>query len=281
MKLARFLLPTFLPGFALAALAADTSSQVALPQTPPAVQKAIATRIADGALEEIDQSIEDGETLFDVSFITKAGAEQGFTLADDGTLLSVEVELAATPPAVQKAISAEAPGWNLEGIDQSMDDTEVSYDVDISKDGRERTFTVADDGDLLSAQVDLVFTPAPVQAAIKAQVAGGALQSVDEDFDPAGNTFDVEAISKTGTPQSFTVDQNGTVISVEVTLAQVPPPAAKTIRAQIGDGKILRIDKSLTEKEGKVLPYDVEGRKDGKEFDFSVGPKGRFLGMDD
>jgi hypothetical protein len=28
------------------------------------------------------------------------------------------------------------------------------------------------------------------------------------------------------------------------------------------------------------LPYEVEGRKDGKTFDFSVGPRGRFLGMD-
>jgi hypothetical protein len=30
-----------------------------------------------------------------------------------------------------------------------------------------------------------------------------------------------------------------------------------------------------------VFPFEVEGRKDGKPFDFSVGPKGRFLGMDD
>lgn len=59
------------------------------------------------------------------------------------------------------------------------------------------------------------------------------------------------------------------------------PPARKTIREQIGGGKILRIDRSLFEKQAGVLPYEVEGRKDGRPFDFSVGPHGKFLGMDD
>ncbi len=31
----------------------------------------------------------------------------------------------------------------------------------------------------------------------------------------------------------------------------------------------------------EVLPYEVQGRKDGKPFDFSVGPGGKFLGRDD
>jgi hypothetical protein len=35
------------------------------------------------------------------------------------------------------------------------------------------------------------------------------------------------------------------------------------------------------EKKAGVLPYEVTGRKDGKPFNFSVGPRGRFLGMDD
>jgi len=68
---------------------------------------------------------------------------------------------------------------------------------------------------------------------------------------------------------------------VEVTLRDVAPKARNSIQSQIGDGKILRIDQSMSEIDKGVLPYQVEGRKDGKPFDFSVGPKGRFLGMDD
>jgi hypothetical protein len=71
------------------------------------------------------------------------------------------------------------------------------------------------------------------------------------------------------------------MLSVEVTLDQIAGKARQTIQNQIGAGKILRIDQSLVEKTKGVLPYDVEARKNGQPFDFSVGPKGRFLGMDD
>jgi hypothetical protein len=54
----------------------------------------------------------------------------------------------------------------------------------------------------------------------------------------------------------------------------------KTIREKIGTGKILRIDKSF-ERRSKTLPYEVEGMKNGKPFNFSVGAAGKFLGMDE
>ena len=46
------------------------------------------------------------------------------------------------------------------------------------------------------------------------------------------------------------------------------------------DGRILRIDKSFEPRQG-VLPCEIEAHKEGKPFNFSVGPKGRFLGMDE
>ena len=63
-------------------------------------------------------------------------------------------------------------------------------------------------------------------------------------------------------------------------MEETPPAVRRTIRARMGDGKVLRIDRSFVEQQG-VMPYEVQGRKDGKPFDFSVGPRGRFLGMDD
>jgi len=65
-----------------------------------------------------------------------------------------------------------------------------------------------------------------------------------------------------------------------VTLKEITPAAQKTIQNKIGDGKILEIDRSFVKKEG-VFPYEVQGVKDGKSFDFSVGPRGKFLGMDE
>jgi hypothetical protein len=40
------------------------------------------------------------------------------------------------------------------------------------------------------------------------------------------------------------------------------------------------LEPTLELAEYKVLPYVVEGRKSGAAYNFSVGPKGRFLGID-
>jgi len=162
-----------------------------------------------------------------------------------------------------------------------MDDTEASMDIEVSKDGRDKYFTVAGNGDVLSAQVTLDETPPPVQAAIRAELPGGTLRSIDENFDPGGNTFDVVALTNAGARKSFTVAPNGSLLSQEVPLQDVPPGARQAIQTQIGDGRILRIDQSSTGKKQKGLSYEVEARKDGKAFDFSVGPEGKFLGMDE
>jgi len=264
-----------------AALAVDDAKPVALSDTPALVQKAIAAKIGDGKLDEIDRSKENGETVFEINFTTKAGEEHDFTVADDGTLLSIGVVLAETPAVVQKTIQAQAHGWEIEGINKNVADAEISFDVVVARDGRERSFNVAKDGVLSSMEVTLTEMPAAVQATIKAQVADGSVESIDENFDPDGNSFDVEAFAKDGGRKSFNVAPDGRLLSEEVTLEKLPPPARKTILEKIGDGKLLRIDKSLFEKKAGVLPYEVEGRKAGRPFNFSVGPHGRFLGMDD
>ncbi len=264
-----------------AARAVDDAKPVALSEAPPAVQKTVAARVGDGTVDQINRSSETGETVFEVDFTTKAGAEHDFTVAEDGTLLAVGVALAETPAAVQKTIRAQARGWEIEGINKNVADAEISFDVAVSKDGLEKSFRVGNDGMLSSMKVTLTETPAAVQAAIKAEVADGSVKSIDENFDPAGNSFDVEAVAKNGGRKSFSLAPDGRLLSEEVTLEQTPPPARKTILEKIGDGKILRIDRSLFEKKAGVLPYEVEGRKAGRPFNFSVGPHGRFLGMDD
>jgi uncharacterized membrane protein YkoI len=262
-------------------LFAQDSNSIAIADTPSAVQKTISTQVGDGKISSIEKSFDDGENVFDVDFTGKDNQEQDFTVAEDGTLLSVEVEWAAVPAAVQKTISAQASGFELESIDKNLDDTEISYDVETTLGAQTKNFTVGEDGEMISAEIGFIQTPATVQTIIQTQIADGKLKSIEEMFDDEnGNTYDVTASSKSGAEKSFTVTADGKLSSEEVVLEKVPGPARKTIKARIGDGTILRVDKSLLEKKLGVLPYEVEGRKDGKTFDFSVGPRGRFLGMD-
>ncbi len=261
--------------------AADSGNPVALSDAPVAVQKTIAAQISDGKVGDINRTTQDGETVFEVDFTAKSGEDHDFTVADDGTLLSVGVALSDTPAAVKKTIQSQLPGWEITGINKNAADTEVSYDVEVSKNGREKSFNVDANGVLSSTEIALEDTPAPVRAAIKAQLADGSLQSIDENFDPDGNSFDVEAAGKDGSRKTFSIAPDGRLLSEGVVLDQVPPGARKTIQEQIGDGKILEIDGVVSEKRGNVVRYEVQGRKAGRAFDFSVGPRGRFIGMDD
>ncbi len=272
-------------GLVMPAKAGEDAKTVALADAPSAVQTTIKSHVADGALGDIDKTSGDGETVYEVTFTPKGGEERDFTVADDGTLLSVEMTLSELPAPVRKTIGLEADGWALENVDKNVDETEASYDVEVSTNSggatRTRNFSVAENGDLLSLTLALTNTPAAVQTAIQSQAGGGAVESVEKTFDPDGNQFEVEVVNGDGTKKSFTLTEDGRLYSEEVPLEKVPPGARRTITERVGDGKVLRVEKALLEKKDGVLPYHVESRKDGKEFDFSVGPKGRFLGVDE
>jgi uncharacterized membrane protein YkoI len=262
------------------AWAGDDSKTVALSDAPAAVQKTIQAQKGDGTLGEIDQVTDDGETFYDVELTAKDGNEHDFTVDADGTLSSVEVTLADAPAPVQKTIKTLAAGDGLEGIDKNMDDSEVTYDVEVMTNGQEKDFTLADDGTLLSSEVALNETPDAVQKTIQTRVGDGKLESVDKNFDDDGITYDVEMTTKAGREKDFTVAADGTLSSVRVTLAETPPAVRRTIKDRVGNGNILEIDKSFAKERG-AFHYEIEDRKNGRPFDFSVGPRGRFLGMDD
>jgi uncharacterized membrane protein YkoI len=264
----------------MAIFAGEPSKTVTLSETSAAVQKTIQAQAGNGQLGEIDKVLDDGETVYDVELTAKDGQERDFSVGEDGMLLSVEVAPAETPAPVQKAIQTLKNQGNLESIDKNLDDSEITYDVELAtKDDREKDFTIAADGTLLSAEVALSETPDAVQKTIAARLNGGKLESIDKNFDDDGISYDVEITTQAGLENGFTVAANGSLSSAQMTLEETPRPVQRTIKNQIGNGKILEIDRSFVKERG-VFPYEVEAQKDGKSFDFSVGPRGKFLGMD-
>jgi len=265
---------------ASAALAGDPSASAALAGTPAAVQKAILARVGDGKLGDIDKLSENGEIVYDVGLTAKDGQDRDFMVAEDGTLLSTEVTLAETPAAVQKSIQTLVKTGEVESIDKSLDDSEITYDIGLTtKEGLEKGFTLGEEGTLLSMEVSVAEMPAAAQKTVQTQVADGSVKSINKIFDADGITYDIETSAKGGREKAFAVAEDGKLVSQRVSLRETPPAVRRTIKERLGEGKLLRIDHSLIEENG-VMPYEVQGRKDGKPFDFSVGPKGKFLGMD-
>ena len=279
---AKVIIPTLL----VCAIAAGTApalgdETVALSDTPYAVQKTIKSQVADGKMGDITKHVEDLDTVYDVELTANNGFERDFTVAQDGTLLNVEVTLAETPAEVRQTIKSELDGSGPDSIDKNLDDANISYDIEgPGTDGKETDFTVDQDGTLLSRQVALTEMPYAVQKTIAAQLNGGKVDTIAENLDDGGTNFDVAVTTLGGSETGFNVAADGTMTSKEVGLNEVPARARATIRNRIGDGTILRVDKSFVRRDN-VLPFVVEGRRDGKPFDFSVGPRGKFLGMDD
>jgi hypothetical protein len=203
-----------------------------------------------------------------------------FTVAADGKLLSEGVSLEETPPPVQITIKAHLRDGTLDNIEKTFEETQINYDVDITrKDGVSRSFTVGLDGKLLSLQISLEEAPAPVKKTIQTNLAGGKLQEIHRTFEDGAVSYYVE-FSRDGKARDLSVAPNGKLESVHLFLSELPPEAQATTLDKIGNGRIGRIDKVFERKEG-VLPFEIEGSKDGRPFNFSVGPKGEFLGMDE
>ncbi len=269
----------FLSASLLASFADDEMKTVSLASLPVAVQKAIQAQVGDGKLGEIARVEEEGEIAFDCT-VSKGETEHSFSVSETGTLLSLEVELAEVPAIARKAIEKQVGQGTLDNITKIFDDGDVSYEVDYTtKEETERSFTVGADGKLQRLQVTLAEVPAAVRKTIEAQAGESKLGDIFKTFEDGETGYDVE-MTRNGQDREFSVAADGKLESTQGFLSELPPPALKTVKEKIGDGKILRLDE-VFEKRGGVFPFEVEGRKDGKPFNFSVGPKGRFLGMDE
>ena len=259
--------------------AGDETRTVSLSSLPAAVQKAVQTQVGDGKLGEIQRVEDEGEVSFEVT-VSKGETERSFTLGAEGTLLSMEVELSATPGVVRQTIEKQVGAGTLDNINKRFDDGEVSYEVDFTtKADAERSFTVGADGRLQRVQVTLAEVSAAVRKTIEAQAGESKPGDIFKTFEDGDIFYDVE-MTRAGKDRDFSVAANGRLASQEVFLSELPAPARKTVKEKIGDGKILRIDEVFEKREG-VFPFEVAGRKDGQPFNFSVGPKGRFLGLDE
>ena len=184
------------------------------------------------------------------------------------------------PLPVQKAIQTQLGKDTLDAIEKTFDLDGIAYEVEITtKDGRESSFSVSESGVLLEVELDLSGAPAEVQKTVSAQIGNGTLSSLTKMIDEGAVTYEAEFI-KDGKDGAITIANDGKLLRVQILLEEASPEAQKTIKEKVGNGRIVSVYKSFVKRD-KVLPYEVESVKDGKAFDFSVGPKGRFLGMNE
>lgn len=204
----------------------------ALAHVPPAVRQAVQARLGDAKLQSIEKQTRDGETTYDVE-IVRNGKERGFTLDAGGALLDEEVFLAELPPTVQRAIQAHSAGATLDEIDRSVNDGEISYDVEIQRNGVSRDFTVDANGVLLREQVFIGELPPAVRQTIQKEAGTATVGDIDRAAEDGEVTFDVE-LTQAGRTRTLSVAADGKLIDKQVFLSELPAPLQEAIRQQAG-----------------------------------------------
>ena len=248
---------------------------------PPAVQQTITSNSMGRSVSNVQRTIDNGEVSYDVATTSKDGEEWDLSVAEDGSLLSMDVPPAELPSAVQTALNAQVGKGTLEGVQKLIDDGETTYLAGItSPDDTEHDFTYAEDGTLLSEEVNLNEIPSTLQTAINAQVGQGKLEGIDKTYHDGQITYEATIIVPTGQERNFSISADGELLSREVSLNELPAPVKQTISQTLGQGKVVEIDQSFV-AENNVTPYEVEAQKDGKPFDFMIGPTGHFLGTEE
>lgn len=263
----------------LSSLHPASGQKLSLDEVPPAVKLTIKKQTEGGQLAWIERDEEEGEISFTIQFTNKAGTHRELTVADDGALLTLEVALDELPLEVQKTIRMQMGQNKIKQIDKTFEEGDVSYEVDISlADGKTRACSVDAAGKLTRLQIGLEALPDAVRKTIDANLHGGALVEAYKLIDEADISYEGE-VEREGKNRELVVAADGKLESMELSIAEVTGQARKTIEEKVGNGKLVRVEKIFEQKQG-VMPYEVEARKDGKLIRFSVGPRGRFLGVE-
>ncbi|HEY2342398.1 MAG TPA: hypothetical protein VGH90_05175 [Chthoniobacteraceae bacterium] len=253
-----------------------SSREVFLEETPPAVQKTIREHVGKGELIGIDEVPEEDDIAFDVD-VNINGKPVKFTVGRDGALLETQIEFAGLPSVVQKAVNANRGSSEVKNVEARFDGNRVSYEVDLASPAGAHTYTFLPGGALSSLDIPLAEAPEAVQKTIAARLGGGTVDSVEKVIEGKNVIFEVEVGG--GAKGEVALGADGSLLSQRVFLGALPLLVQASARKIVGDGFILRVDQSLSEKIDGVFPYTVHARKDYKDFDFLLGPDGKYLGL--
>ena len=262
-------------------LTGPVTTGIDLKTLPAAVQQTIQAKSEGRTVSHIERLADNGDVSYAVETVAGDGVEWDLTVAEDGTLLSLDTPLTELPPAVQTAINAQVGKGSLEGVEKLFDDGETTYRAGITApNDYQRDYTFAEDGTLLNEEVSLGELPSAVQTAINTQVGQGKLEGIDRTFGDGDITYDATMTTPDGRERDFSVSKEGNLLSREVSLEEVPAAVQQAISQTLGTGKVVEIDQSFVD-DNQAVSYEIEGLKNGKAFDFITSATGHFLGMEE
>lgn len=260
---------------ALSGYAAATYKGPELTTLPEAVQRTIKGQLHGAKIACIEESLDNGESLFTVE-VKQQGKERSFVVSEDGSLSRVQVGLEETPAEVQATIRTQLGKGTLVQIDKFPGEDETSYDVEITRDGKDRAFTLSEDGTLLSVEMFLDETPSSVKKAVQAHVGTGRLGDIYKIFEDGEVSYQVNrSLHRHSMP--FTLDAKGKLISAVVQIQDVPRCVQATITNKLGNAYLEDIQMYV--EKGKNT-YEITFTSADQSDSFEVSEDGKLMDSD-
>ncbi len=205
------------------------------------------------------------------------------------------VKLASLPAAVRKTISDAAKPAKVDTVTKSTQDGEVSYNVKVSRNGKEYRIYVDDKGVLESISLEvsanvvkLADCPAKVKETLLKESNNGKFDEIDTEV-RYGVLIYTGMTQIGGRDYSLVVDVNGTLVEKTLVIAeedvewnQCPAAVQHTLRDLAPEAKVTSALRTsgfgivVYELEVEIgkLQYDVEITHDGVLIDMSLADDG-------
>lgn len=187
------------------------------------------------------------------------------------------LKLSQVPQKVQQAIQAYATPVEIKEITKGDVDGKTAYEFAIEKNGRKSEVAIAPDGKVLTeeAEVTLQEVPEAARKAMDARATGGKIISTEKAVEGGATTY-AAVVEKNGKQSEFTFAPDGKLVGSEedISPAEVPEAARKTISAKAAGGKIVSTRKVL--EDGKTV-YAVVIEKGGRQTEITVAADGKVV----
>ena len=195
-----------------------------------------------------------------------------------------EVSLSQVPPAVKAAIEKQATGGRILGIEQDMEDGQMTYEAVIVKAGKKMEFEFSSTGQLITdgegedkegeesgeeQEISINDAPAAVQAAIKKAAKGNPILKIEQETEEGISTYEAD-YDVEGVKYSVKCAASGDVMELEneVNAQTLPAAVLDALREDYPGASIEKADAVM------LIFYEVEMKKANKTFEVKVFASG-------
>lgn len=240
---------------------------------PRRIKDVIKAEVGPSKITKAYKITEEGETTFEVE--VSHTLNRSLRIASDGTLLGFEVFRFELPGAVKKVLRTNFASAQYDRIYREGEDDDTTFTLDVIEQGRTNSLSIAEAGDWWS--LDITLEQAPLAARQTLRRLWGNLEATDvsKTFEDGEIAYEFEA-EKDGKEHSLTIGEDGHLIAREdeLEISLVPAAVQKTVKAQLGTGELLRIARATN---AVSVSFEVEARKNNKDWEFSVDPTGKLI----